>query len=134
MIVSSQAQHAFARGYLSQCVPELSEISESEINDFLLHMHIWAYMGLLKLGLICAILMNNPGHVQKRVLQKLRAPVLLHPGFLTAAKEIIERVSVQLGETGNQEDEELKRELLKKGLFFVTEEKWNRDRRAHTAT
>ena len=52
-------------------------------------MHRWAYVGLLQMGLLCAVLMNNEGDPRKRQLMHERDPVLLHPKFLSKAKEIL---------------------------------------------
>ena len=46
-------------------------------------------MGLLKMGLLCAVLMDNEGHAQKREVMRARAPVLLHPSFLERARSIL---------------------------------------------
>ena len=41
------------------------------------------------MGLLCAVLMNNEGDPRKRQLMHERGPVLLHPKFLSKAKEIL---------------------------------------------
>ena len=46
------------------------------------------YVGMIQMGLLCAVLMHNEGHPQKRELMQLRGPVLLHPSFLSKAKDM----------------------------------------------
>jgi len=64
-------------------------VSNLPAQDFLFDMHRWAYVGLLQMGLLCAVLMNNEGDPRKRQLMHERGPVLLHPKFLSKAKEVL---------------------------------------------
>ena len=64
-------------------------VSNLPAQDFLFDMHRWAYVGLLQMGLLCAVLMNNKGDPRKRQLMHERGPVLLHPKFLSKAKEVL---------------------------------------------
>lgn len=56
-------------------------------------MHRWAYVGLIQMGLLCAVLMNNEGDPGKRKVMHERGPVLLHPQFLSKAKEVMHQAT-----------------------------------------
>ena len=79
-------------------------------------MHAWTYVGLLKMGLLCAVLMENEGHAEKRAIMRLRGPVLLHRGFLQAARGCLERMRAG--------DAVTRAAVLAKGLFFAAEGVW----------
>lgn len=111
-VLSRHLQREFAAAYLSK------SSSAQQVDELLLTMHLWAYFGILKMGLLCAVLMNNEGHERKREVMRLRGPVLLHPEFLQAAKRCMEEAQAGLGE--RRED------LLTRGLFFVAEDEWKR--------
>ncbi|CAK9101058.1 APH domain-containing protein [Durusdinium trenchii] len=115
-VADLNAQKEFARGYLTG-LGELDEGPrlEEQLEEFLFEMHRWAYVGMIQMGLLCAVLMHNEGHPQKRELMQLRGPVLLHPSFLSKAKEIIQEAIL---------DTSLRAEVLEQGLFFVTEARW----------
>lgn len=112
LVLDRELQREFAVGYLGQ------GSSSQDVEEMLLTMHLWAYFGILKMGLLCAVLMNNEGHEGKRQVMHLRGPVLLHPGFLKAAKRCM--AEAQAGPGDMRED------LLTRGLFFVAEEAWER--------
>ena len=78
-------------------------------------MHCWAYVGLLQMGLLCAVLMHNEGNPAKRDLMRQRGPVLLHPGFLAKAKEVISAAASDKDKAG---------QLVAQGLYFATEAVW----------
>lgn len=86
MVLSRELQHAFAAGYLGVSAP-LGVTTEADTESLLLTMHLWGYFGMLKMGLLCAVLMENAGHEQKRQVMKLRGPQLLSKDFLEVAKE-----------------------------------------------
>ena len=98
------------------------EPQQHEREDALLAaMHAWTYVGLLKMGLLCAVLMDNGGHAKKREVMRKRGPVLLHRGFLLAAQGVLRQAAV----AGSPAQEE----LIDKGLFFVAEDAWQRGQR-----
>ena len=109
LVLSRELQREFARGYLR-------DGNAKEVEEMLLTMHLWAYFGILKMGLLCAVLMNNEGHEKKREVMHLRGPVLLHPEFLVTAKRCMEEA--RAGPASARDD------LLTRGLFFVAEEAW----------
>lgn len=112
VVLSRDLQRDFAAGYLGDAS------TGDAIDELLLTMHLWAYFGILKMGLLCAVLMNNEGHEGKREVMHLRGPVLLHPEFLRAAKRCMDEARAGVGD--RRED------LLTRGLFFVAEEEWKR--------
>ncbi|CAK9101013.1 APH domain-containing protein [Durusdinium trenchii] len=119
-VADLNAQKEFARGYLTG-LGELDEGPrlEEQLEEFLFEMHRWAYVGMIQMGLLCAVLMHNEGHPQKRELMQLRGPVLLHPSFLSKAKDMpLEIIQEAILDTS------LRAEVLEQGLFFVTEARW----------
>ena len=111
-ILDVDSQRQFASSYLEESgAPSTHE----DVDAFLLDMHRWAYVGLLQMGLLCAVLMHNEGNPAKRELMRKRGPVLLHPGFLSKAKEVMRAAPC---------DKSLADQLLTQGLFFVTESAW----------
>lgn len=60
-------------------------------------MHRWAYVGMIQMGLLCAVLMKNEGNHGKRQVMQQRGPVLLHPKFLTKAKEVLHQATLDKG-------------------------------------
>lgn len=111
LVLSRDLQRQFVRGYLG------GSLSEQKVEQMLLTMHLWAYFGILKMGLLCAVLMNNEGHEQKRQVMHLRGPVLLHPEFLLAAKRCMEEAQAEPGD--------MRDDLLARGLFFVANDVWS---------
>lgn len=101
-VASLDAQEAFARGYLGR---------DSEVESFLFDMHCWAYVGLIQMGLLSAVLMHNEGHPAKRELMQKRAPELLSPTFLAKAKDLL---------LAARQDEAVRSRLLCEGLFFAS--------------
>lgn len=69
----------------------------SRSKEFLFDMHRWAYVGMIQMGLLCAVLMKNEGNHGKRQVMQQRAPVLLHPKFLTKAKEVLHQATLDKG-------------------------------------
>lgn len=91
-----------------------AHVAEDQV---LFELHCWSYFGLLKMGLLCAVhinraprwppspvrhrfatnlpppplqvLMDTTPSAGKRAVMKKRGPVLLHPGFLAAARMVI---------------------------------------------
>eukprot|EP00928_Gymnodinium_smaydae_P075715 TRINITY_DN58734_c0_g1_i1.p1 TRINITY_DN58734_c0_g1~~TRINITY_DN58734_c0_g1_i1.p1 ORF type:complete len:374 (+),score=49.29 TRINITY_DN58734_c0_g1_i1:47-1168(+) len=112
-ILPRSAQRAFAAGYLERC--GMPTDVNAVLDDFLFDMHRWAYVGMLKMGLLCAVLMCNDGHAQKREVMRLRGPVLLNPDFLKQSKHVIVEAV---------RDSSLRESLLTHGLFFTAEERW----------
>eukprot|EP00435_Cladocopium_sp_Y103_P054673 s391_g17.t2 len=91
-VAKVEAQRCFAEGYL---LGMGLDASEQALEDFLFDMHRWAYVGLLQMGLLCAVLMNNEGDPRKRQLMHERGPVLLHPKFLSKAKEVLRQAMTE---------------------------------------
>jgi len=136
LVLPRDTQRAFARGYLAATAAtpgpanrppcdleedhkQEHEPQQHEREDALLAaMHAWTYVGLLKMGLLCAVLMDNGGHAKKREVMRKRGPVLLHRGFLLAAQGVLRQAAV----AGSPAQEE----LIDKGLFFVAEDAWQR--------
>ena len=137
VVLPRDTQRAFARGYLAATaatpgpanMPPPCDLEEDhkqehepqqyEREDALLAaMHAWTYVGLLKMGLLCAVLMNNVGHDAKREVMRKRGPVLLNSFFLLAAQGVLRQAAV----AGSPAQEE----LIDKGLFFVAEDAWQR--------
>jgi hypothetical protein len=110
LVLQRHLQREFASAYLG------GRSSPQQVDELLLTMHLWAYFGLLKMGLLCAVLMNNEGHERKREVMHLRGPVLLHAEFLRAAKRCMEEAQAGAGDT--------REDLLARGLFFVAEDAW----------
>ena len=73
------------------------------------------------MGLLCAVLMDNEGHAQKREVMRARAPVLLHPSFLERARSILRACA--------SGDESARAGLLTRGLFHLTHSEWLRPER-----
>ena len=105
-VVPRAAQRRFAAGYLRE---RNGRAAASELDPFLLAVHAWSYVGLLKMGLLSAVLMANEGHEQKREIMRARAPVLLHPAFLARARAVL-----SAGLSGNEYHREA---ILERGLF-----------------
>ena len=53
LVLTRELQRCFARGYLGE------GCSEEDVEGMLLTMHLWAYFGMLKMGLLCAVLMSE---------------------------------------------------------------------------
>ena len=53
LVLTRELQRCFARGYLGE------GCSEEDVESMLLTMHLWAYFGMLKMGLLCAVLMSE---------------------------------------------------------------------------
>lgn len=111
-VAKVEAQRCFAEGYL---LGMGLDASEQALEDFLFDMHRWAYVGLLQMGLLCAVLMNNEGDPRKRQLMHERGPVLLHPKFLSKAKEVLRQAMTE---------KMVRERLIKEGLFLVTHSQW----------
>ncbi|CAE7930674.1 unnamed protein product [Symbiodinium sp. KB8] len=111
-ILDVGSQQQFVRAYLEASG---SSSTAEDIDTFLLEMHCWAYVGLLQMGLLCAVLMHNEGNAAKRDLMRQRGPVLLHPGFLAKAKEVMR---------GAASDKDKAGQLVAQGLYFATESVW----------
>lgn len=122
-VLGRAAQRAFAAAYLEVVMPKhrvpeeiQSHSDPSNVDKLLLDMHRWSYVGMLKMGLLCAVLMENEGPEGKRKLMRQRGPVLLNPSFLKLAKDVVRR-SLD-GDSAVLDD------LLQRGLFFATETCW----------
>eukprot|EP01050_Picozoa_sp_SAG11_P011413 SAG11_NODE_1208_length_5521_cov_4.088528_2_plen_80_part_00 len=74
------------------------------------------------MGLLCAVMMDQPGNPRKRALMRLRAPVLLNPAFLRVAKGVLGGAR----EPGSS----ARAALLAKGLFFVAQAQWQEEQGA----
>ncbi len=68
--------------------------SPSEIEQLLFDMHLWAYFGMLKMGILCAVLMRNEGHHAKRCAMLDLGPKLLSFRILSKAKELLTQVKL----------------------------------------
>ena len=108
-VLPRDAQRRFASGYLRERDGAAAASDDAALDDFLLAVHAWSYVGLLKMGLLCAVLMSNEGHEQKREVMRARAPVLLHPAFLGRARDAVRAALV--GEERHREA------ILERGLF-----------------
>lgn len=108
LVLPRHLQREFASAYLGD------SSSPQQVEALLFTMHLWAYFGLLKMGLLCAVLMNNEGHERKREVMRLRGPVLLNSDFLRAAKRCMEEAQAAAGD--------MRENLLNRGLFFVAED------------
>jgi hypothetical protein len=130
-VASRACQVAFAEGYLrarwepAGGAPPTSD----EVDELLLAAHLWGYAGMLKMGLLCAVLGGRDGQPEKRNLQQTRGRVLLHPGFLACARGVARRALEGAG--GGRHAAETRAAVLERGLFFVTVDEWE-DPRPHT--
>ncbi len=80
------------RGCLFNNVLLFIVASPSEIEQLLFDMHLWAYFGMLKMGILCAVLMRNEGHHAKRCAMLDLGPKLLSSRILLKAKELLTQV------------------------------------------
>ena len=103
-VASLEAQRTFAHGYLGH------DSKDCDVESFLFDMHCWAYVGLIQMGLLSAVLMHKEGQPAKRELMLKRAPELLSPTFLAKSKDFL---------LAARADEALKSRLLREGLFFA---------------
>jgi hypothetical protein len=117
-VASVEDQRAFAHGYLTAAWRDTVEGSPTavELDEFLFAAQLWSYVGMLKMGLLCAVLMDRPGHLQKREVMRARGPVLLHPQFLKTVKLLMRRAL--------DGDCATKAAILEMGLFFAAQSEW----------
>eukprot|EP00406_Dinophysis_acuminata_P036863 CAMPEP_0179356422 /NCGR_PEP_ID=MMETSP0797-20121207/77879_1 /TAXON_ID=47934 /ORGANISM="Dinophysis acuminata, Strain DAEP01" /LENGTH=146 /DNA_ID=CAMNT_0021071597 /DNA_START=29 /DNA_END=465 /DNA_ORIENTATION=- len=112
-------QRQFALGYLEGLGRDAESGGIGDDDDgldrLLFDMHRWAYVGMLKMGLFCAILMHNEGNPRKRGVMRAKGPVLLNPAFLECAKALL-RESVRSAA--------VREDLLTRGLLLAAEEAW----------
>ena len=122
LVLEPSLQRTFAQAYLQSLSTTDAADSDSDAQDeLLLTMHLWAYVGCLKMGLLCAVLMANDGHPDKRVVMRTRGPTLLHPRFLHHAKRCMQAA---IDDTTGPEDGP-RAQLLRRGLFFLAEDAWH---------
>ena len=93
-----------------------ADTGDDAVDQFLFDMHRWAYVGMIQMGLLCAVLMHQEGNPAKRQLMQMRGPVLLHPEFLSRAKDVIQQASL---------DPKERARLCEEGIFFATESSWS---------
>ena len=122
LVLPIEIQRAFARGYLSTSSGNSGGGGEVAELELLRVAHAWGYFGLIKMGLLCAVLMANEGHDQKRAVMRIRGPVLLHRDFLVEAQAVLREAAPLEG--GDDARAQLAEDLLRRGLFFVVEERW----------
>ncbi|CAJ1398136.1 unnamed protein product [Effrenium voratum] len=91
IVASMESQRQFAQGYLQHM---RADTGDDAVDQFLFDMHRWAYVGMIQMGLLCAVLMHQEGNPAKRQLMQMRGPVLLHPEFLSRAKDVIQQASL----------------------------------------
>ena len=108
LVHSRESQRQFARAYLRK--PEQPQPDDAACDELLLLAHLWSYVAMIKIGLICGVLMARPGHAAKREIMRARGPVLLHPRFLSACKGVMREASAA--------DGVVRQSVLSKGLFF----------------
>ena len=109
LVHSRESQRQFARAYLRK--PEQpQQPDDAACDELLLVAHLWSYVAMIKIGLICGVLMARPGHAAKREIMRARGPVLLHPRFLSACKGVMREASAA--------DGPVRQSVLSKGLFF----------------
>lgn len=93
-----------------------ADTGDDAVDQFLFDMHRWAYVGMIQMGLLCAVLMHQEGNPAKRQLMQMRGPVLLHPEFLSRAKDVIQQASL---------DPKERARLCEEGIFFAIESSWS---------
>ena len=108
LVHSRESQRQFARAYLWK--PGQPQPEDAACDELLLLAHLWSYVAMIKIGLICGVLMERPGHAAKREIMRARGPVLLHPRFLEACKGAMREASAA--------DGPVRQSVLSKGLFF----------------
>jgi hypothetical protein len=122
LVHTRESQRQFARAYLqtqqqqqqqAQQQQQQTPLDDAACDELLLVAHMWSYVAMIKIGLICGVLMSRPGHAAKREIMRMRGPVLLHPEFLTACKEAMREAQ--------DGDGAVRQSVLTRGLFFHTD-------------
>eukprot|EP01051_Picozoa_sp_SAG22_P017314 SAG22_NODE_2640_length_2347_cov_2.132117_2_plen_222_part_00 len=124
LVLPRPAQRRFAAGYIQAMAAAGggggggSVPTEAECDQLLFELHCWSYTGCLKMGLLCAVLMDQTANPGKRAVMKKRGPTLLHPRFLAICKQVLAEAAAAGPGAADREA------LLARGLFFVAEERF----------